>query len=123
MKAAERFFHMGNDNLANGNPRMAVSLYNRSLRKEPGNPSVLMNKAGALMDMGLYDEALETIDAAIEAAPNIAKCWGMKGDILGELGKYDEALGCCDQAIRLDPHDSRLPEYRDQILHRSRLPR
>lgn len=115
MKAAERFFHMGNEELMRGNPSKAISLYNRSLRKAPGNPSVLMNKAGALMDMRIYGEALETIEEAIEVAPDIAKCWGMRGDILGMLGNYVEALRSCDRAIELDPYDPRLPEYRDQV--------
>lgn len=115
MKTAERFFHMGNEELMRGNPGKAVSLYNRSLRKAPGNPSVLMNKAGALMDMRIYGEALETIEEAIEVAPDIAKCWGMRGDILGMLGNCVEALRSCDRAIELDPYDPRLPEYRDQV--------
>ncbi|MCE2508447.1 MAG: tetratricopeptide repeat protein [Nitrosopumilaceae archaeon] len=76
-----------------------------------------------MSEAGLGGEALETLDTAIEVVPDIAKCWGMRGDILRELGKYDEALGCYDRAIGLDPYDPRLPEYRDQVLSQSKLPR
>ena len=121
MKAAEKFFHKGNDALRGGNPRKAISLYNKSLKIAPDNRFVLMNKAGALMDLRIYDEALETIDRAIVEAPNIAKCWGMKGDILGGLGRYDEALQCYNHAIELDPDDDRLYQYRDQIMIRAAM--
>lgn len=53
-------------------------------------------------------------------APYIAKCWGVKGDILGELGQYDEALSCYDHAIELDPNDSRLYVYQEQLLRKIR---
>ena len=115
MKAAERFFHMGNEKLANGDPRKAISLYNRSLKKSPGNMAVLMNKAGALMDLGIFTEALETIDAAIKIDSGIAKCWGMRGDIVFALGRHNEALSNYDTAINLDPYDIRLTEYKKHI--------
>ena len=120
MKAAERLFHKGNKALMNDNPRKAISLYNRSLKLNPNNRFVLMNKAGALLDLSIYDEALETIENAIQIDPYIAKCWGMKGDILGGLGRYDEALHCYDHAIELDPSDKRLYVYREQ-LHQNAL--
>lgn len=125
MNAAEKFFHRGNDALKRGNRRKAISLYNRSLKLSPDNEFVLMNKAGSLMDLHIYDEALETIEKAIDVAPNIAKCWGMKGDIMEAQGKYYEALRCFDRAIELDPDDDRLYKYRAglalrAILHNNR---
>lgn len=120
MKHEERLFRKGNRALVNGDPKRAVSLYNRSLDIAPGNLSVLMNKAGALTDQRIYDEALDTIELAISINPNIAKCWGMKGDVLGALGRTYEALISYERAIQLDPDDPRLTAYRDQLLRRAK---
>ena len=104
----ERYFRKGNAELANGNPARAVRFYNKSLEFEPGVMEVLANKAGALMDLARYDEALVTIEEAILAKPTYAKLHGMRGDIMNALGRYREGKNCYETAIMLDPTNDRI---------------
>lgn len=105
---AERYFRMGNAALGDDNPARAIRFYNKSLELEPGVTSVLTNKAGALMDLSRYSEALEAIDEAIRITPEYAKLHGMRGDILHALGRHDEGEKSYHTAIRLDPTNDRI---------------
>ena len=110
---AVRLFRRGNEALANKDPARAVRFYNRSLELRPGVMEVLTNKAGALMDMRRYPEALETIDEAIETMPEYAKLHGMRGDILYYLGRYDESEESFNRGIKLD---SRIKAYKADLF-------
>ena len=105
---AERYFRKGNDALGNNNPARAIRFYNKSLELEPGVTAVLTNKAGALMDLSRFHEALEAIDEAIYAMPEYAKLHGMRGDILNALGRYSEGKTSYKTAIKLDPTNERI---------------
>ena len=104
----ERYFIKGNAELGSGNLSRAVRFYNKSLEFEPGVTEVLTNKAGALMDLARYDEALEIVEEAIFTKPAYAKLHGMRGDILNALGRYNEGKDSYETAIRLDPTNERI---------------
>ncbi len=52
---------------------------------------------------GKYDEAIESLDAALKLDPNFIDAWVTKSAILGLQGKYLECIEACDKAIKLDP--------------------
>jgi len=53
--------------------------------------------------MGNYDEAIKTLDKAIEINPRLAEAWYNKGNALLSLGKYEEAIKAFDKAIEINP--------------------
>ncbi len=52
-----------------------------------------------------YEEALNSLDQAIQLDPSFALIKHHKGRVLTELHRYEEALNSFDQAIQLDPSD------------------
>lgn len=52
---------------------------------------------------GKYDEALQTLDKAIEIDPKLADAWVNKGVALGLQGNHDGALQAFNNAIELNP--------------------
>jgi tetratricopeptide (TPR) repeat protein len=62
------------------------------------------NKAIDLTELGDYDNAMLSIDAALSINPNHADAYLYQGDILDRQGKYEEALEAYDKAIALDPN-------------------
>ena len=53
--------------------------------------------------LGLYEEAIDAFDTAIEIDPQTAGYWYNKGLALKYLGMYDEALEAFEKAHELDP--------------------
>ena len=61
----------------------------------------LNNRADARMLLGDLDMALEDIDAAVAANPELGIAHYTRGQILDELGRADEAQAAYDEAARL----------------------
>ena len=52
---------------------------------------------------GLFNDAIESLEKAIELKPDDPEAWHNKGCVLGKLGKYKEELKAYDKAIELKP--------------------
>ncbi|MCJ7565209.1 MAG: tetratricopeptide repeat protein [Candidatus Aminicenantes bacterium] len=52
---------------------------------------------------GFFNEAIESVDKALELKPDSPDAWYNKGVILSKLGKYEEALRAYDKALELKP--------------------
>ena len=50
-----------------------------------------------------YQAALESLDAALQIAPDLVVAWDTRGTVLHMLGRADEALASFKQAHQLDP--------------------
>jgi tetratricopeptide (TPR) repeat protein len=88
---------------AQGNPMEAISLLGRALRAAPTSIEVLSDRAGMLIDIGRYEEALEHCDRAVVIDPNHAGAWTNRATALQWLGRLDESLKNFDKAVALKP--------------------
>jgi tetratricopeptide (TPR) repeat protein len=82
---------------------------------------ILVKKAVAYEQSGLYEEAEAACRAAIIAFPLYADSYTVLGLVLSRSGQYRESLLAFDRAIILDSRDSRAWYYRGvafQRLHR-----
>jgi len=61
------------------------------------------DKAGALTDLGRYDEALKTVDAGLIQFKNNSGLWNNKGYVLYKMGRYSDAVDAYDHAVTIDP--------------------
>lgn len=70
-------------------------------------PLIQSNRAGILVMLGRYDEAIAAADVAIGAEGNLTTtqsiAWYNKGNALKELGRIDEARTAFARASALDP--------------------
>ncbi|MBA7700916.1 hypothetical protein ES703_109642 [subsurface metagenome] len=72
-------------------------------------------KASFLKKKKQYDEALETIDSAIEIKPNESYLYHTKSKILFKLERFDEALVEIDKAILNDSEDRDYYRFKTSI--------
>lgn len=77
----------------------------------------LSDKAISLKNLGLYDEAIECLNKALEMNPQLAAAWDTKGNVLKRLRHYNEALDCFDKAIRINPQDKSVWINKGALLH------
>ena len=59
-------------------------------------------EADTYTEMGLYENALECCDKAIEIDPNYYTAYNSKAYLLISMGRYNEALECCDKSFELN---------------------
>jgi len=64
---------------------------------------VYKDKAGALTDLGRYNEALTTVNAGLVQFKNSTGMWNNKGYVLYKMGRYNEAADAYTQAVTIDP--------------------
>lgn len=62
------------------------------------------DKGMDLTDVGMYEEALEAYDRALELNPNDAIAWNNKGLTLASMERDEVAVECYDKAIENDPN-------------------
>jgi tetratricopeptide (TPR) repeat protein len=98
-----------------GRMQEAENLF-RELAKDPrlaNSPELLLGYTQLLFQSERYDEALRTIDAALEVAPNAAKLHFWKARILFYLNRTDIAIREAERAVELSPE---LPNARNLLL-------
>jgi TolB-like protein/Tfp pilus assembly protein PilF len=67
--------------------------HDRAFALNPNDPEVAAQRANWLMHVGRLDEALATLDAALERDPFPPTwVWDTRGYVLYHLGRYDEAI-------------------------------
>lgn len=72
----------------------------------------------ALAMLGRNDEALETVDRAIETDPQSVMAHQSRGVALHQLGRFQEALDAFDAAIAIDARFVMAHQNRGVVLHR-----
>jgi len=63
----------------------------------------MADKSSVLIKMSEYEEALTTINAALEIDPTNPIAWKNKGEALNYMGRYEEAVSAYDRAVELSP--------------------
>jgi len=74
------------------------------------------NGGYALMTSGLFEEAIEAFNGAINLDPNVAGFYTMRGYCYCKIEKYREALEDLKKAIELDPEDAQNYSFRGAVL-------
>lgn len=69
-----------------------------------------------LLEMGKYQEALESFDKFLELDPNDVDVLFVKGYSLMLLGKNQEALKCYEKALELDPDFEAAKKAKSDLL-------
>jgi tetratricopeptide (TPR) repeat protein len=92
----------------------ALTAYDRALigaRWYPNNQvraNIRIGRAGALLALGRYDEALAACDQALALAPALALAWTLKGAVLTNQLRYSEAIPIYEHALTLTATDPQL---------------
>jgi len=81
----------------------AIYFYDQSLKKDPGNVEILINKGSALAKMRFYDDAIIHYDSALSIQPNNYLVLNNKANALANLGNYEEAMSLYNAALFFAP--------------------
>ena len=79
----------------------AIECYNKALRINSNNESVLNNKGVSLYKLAKYDEAISCFDRILVLNPNAGQVLKNKGDALTKLQRHADAQRCYKRASRL----------------------
>jgi Flp pilus assembly protein TadD, contains TPR repeats len=74
--------------------------------EEPHDIDYLYTAGAEAYAEGDVKKALHFINEVLQANPNHAMAWNIKGNVLDRTGKFEEALCCYDSAIKLDPSNA-----------------
>lgn len=93
--------HMHDDNLA-------MRYFQKACLKNPSRPDYIVKKIGALVRLGLYDNANESTDELLAKAPEMFDGYHIKTQLLLHEEKYDEAVAFAKAASERFPEDADL---------------
>ncbi|HEY6630954.1 MAG TPA: BTAD domain-containing putative transcriptional regulator [Rhizobiaceae bacterium] len=89
--------------LRRGEYDLAGHHHDRANTLNPSDPDIAAGRANWLMHVGRLDEALATLDSAIERDPFPATWhWDVRGYVLFHLGRYAEAINAF-RSVRAEP--------------------
>lgn len=89
----------------------AIKAFDKAIELDPQQTRGRLVKASALLNLGRYNESLEILDEAIEAASQDtekAQIWFEKAHLFAEQGNYNETAKALEKASLLDPKDKDL---------------
>jgi len=100
-EAGSMVLEEGNAQLTAGDYAGALAAYNAVISENRANAGrdLWYNRGIALNSLGLYGEAAESFDHALQIAPDDPSALAQKGAALIGLGRYDEALHYTDLAL------------------------
>jgi tetratricopeptide (TPR) repeat protein len=86
-----------------GNTDQSENAFLHALELAPNHPLILVNYATMLRKTGRFDAAIETLQRAIESAPDLAKAWSELGITALRAGRHQQALVALRRAVELLP--------------------
>ncbi len=89
-----------------GNPEAALALLWRALEQfpDPGEiGSIHVHIASCLKELERYQEALDALDLAEMANPDLREIYNLRGFCYFKLKKYNESIASFERVIELDP--------------------
>lgn len=84
----------------------ALQAYASAIAREPDNPELWAGQGRILGQLDRLDEALDSVDRALELNPNSASIWQKQGGLLVRLQRFYDARDAFDRAIELDPNSA-----------------
>ena len=105
--APRPLYYIGSAQELLGNTQTALDYFNKALAADPTFDEAYESKAKLLAKLGHRDEAIQTINKAIEYADvNPAYYYSSKGSILKQFEDWKDALECFSKACELQPKES-----------------
>jgi tetratricopeptide (TPR) repeat protein len=89
-----------------GDADQAVRNYTKAIALDPMRPDIRLRKAYLLFENDQIPEALQTLDEAILASPDVFEGYHLKFMFLVQLKQYDKAEKVLEQATALFPKDA-----------------
>ncbi len=86
-----------------GDAPRALSILDKALEQEPGNPTLLNLRAQALGGLGRWEEALRDAKAGLALAPGNPALLNTKALAENRTRRYGDALATSEQMIAADP--------------------
>ena len=94
---------LGTLSLAENDLAAAARHFERALALDPGNPSVLVNTAMLLKDLGRLDDAIAIDEAVVRDDPLDLATHTNLGIMHALAGHLDEAIACVNTVLSLNP--------------------
>jgi tetratricopeptide (TPR) repeat protein len=101
--AAELFAQAGQAWIKAGNPQRALYAPNEGLKLNPRDVQLLIDRALTYGASGMYFEALDDLNVAVEIVPNDPDVYAMRAAAYRQLETLDLAEENIEQALKLSP--------------------
>lgn len=101
--AAELFAQAGQAWIKAGNPERALYAQNQGLKLDPKNVELLIDRALNLGTSGLYFDALDDLNDAVDLSPGNPDIYAMRAAAYRQLENPDLAEDNIAQALKLSP--------------------
>lgn len=111
---AKQLMQQAADANQEGDFEKALALANSSLKLRRTARAYLV-RAQALQRLGRIDDALDSVDAAEELAPDYASVFEMRGSILWAAGRIPAAKRVYERFLELEPDSARAAQVRKKI--------
>lgn len=82
----------------------AIEDFDEALRLQPGNASILFERAGTFTSLGEFSSAISDYDSCLAIDPANPRAFFQRGVVYYRLGEHPLALNDYNEALRLDPH-------------------
>ncbi len=105
LKSAETLTLNGIDHLKKKEYEKAIKRFQQASRKKPGDVNILNFLSQAQTVLGLMEDALVTVDRAIELDPSNVIFWQLKATNLMMLQRNEEAIPVIEKCMELQPGD------------------
>ncbi|PUE31000.1 hypothetical protein B9Z35_08160 [Limnohabitans sp. Jir61] len=99
-----------------GNPKEALTFFDRATQAAPQLPLGFFAKAKTLHDLGLAENALTAYDQAIEVDPHYMESYTNKAALLQSINRHHDALLALTAATEIEPNHVRALEGQGQLL-------
>jgi ribosomal protein S12 methylthiotransferase accessory factor len=89
-----------------GNPEAALALLRRALEQSPDPGeigSIHVHIASCLKELERYQEALDALDLAEKANPDLTEIYNLRGFCYFKLKKHNESIAAFERVIELNP--------------------
>jgi tetratricopeptide (TPR) repeat protein len=101
--------------LSEGQTTHAIIQLNTALKLSPRMPAAMYWRGVALRRLGVFDEALEHIEAGLRGGVRDPDADAIRASILYRLGRLDEALAIREREVQANPQDVEERQYRAEV--------
>src|SRR5919108_4344075 len=101
--AAELFAQAGQAWIRAGNPQRALYAQNQGLKLNPKDVQLLIDRALTFGTSGMYFEALDDLNAAVDLDPNNPDVYSMRAAAYRQLENPDLAQDNIEHALKISP--------------------
>ena len=121
---ATNFYNQGVLLLSSGDYGRAISFFDQALASNTSMIKITsgllytyQGKSYAQIQMGMYNDSIQTLDQGLALFPNDSMLWNNKGYALFMLGKNQDALTAYDRAISLDQNNTNALINKGNVLY------